>query len=130
MPLRGNISDTVDIERLKASIDAKVVKEFENLCSIKCQKNIRDIILEEDLDRVVIAACSPITHEKTFRNHIAPLNPYLLEMANIREQCSWVHSDIDNATEKAIALTNAALERVKYARPLDTIVRKTKKVQR
>ena len=62
----GNISDTVDIERLKSSIDAKVVKDFENLCSLKCQKNIRDIILEEDLDRAVIAACSPITHEKTF----------------------------------------------------------------
>ncbi len=123
----GNISDTVDIERLKSSIDAKVVKEFENLCSVKCQKNIRDIILEEELDRVVIAACSPITHEKTFRNHVAPLNPYLLEMANIREQCSWVHSDVDKATDKAISLTNAAIERVQYARPLDTIVRKTKK---
>lgn len=123
----GNISDTVDIERLSSSIDAKVVKEFENLCSIKCQKNIRDIILEEELDRAVIAACSPITHEKTFRNHVAPLNPYLLEMANIREQCSWVHSDVDKATDKAISLTNAAIERVKYARPLDTIVRKTKK---
>ncbi len=123
----GNISDTVDIERLKTSIDAKVVKEFENLCSIKCQKNIRDIILEEELDRVVIAACSPITHEKTFRNQVAPLNPYLLEMANIREQCSWVHSDVDKTTDKAISLTNAAIERVKYARPLDTIVRKTKK---
>ncbi|MEN4019015.1 MAG: ferredoxin:CoB-CoM heterodisulfide reductase subunit HdrA [Methanobacterium sp.] len=123
----GNISDTVDIERLSSSIDAKVVKEFENLCSIKCQKNIRDIILEEELDRAVIAACSPITHEKTFRNHVAPLNPYLLEMANIREQCSWVHSDVDKATDKAISLTNAAIERVKYARPLDAIVRKTKK---
>ncbi|WP_414469646.1 ferredoxin:CoB-CoM heterodisulfide reductase subunit HdrA [Methanobacterium sp. ACI-7] len=123
----GNISDTVDIERLKSSIDAKVVKEFENLCSIKCQKNIRDIILEEELDRVVIAACSPITHEKTFRNHVAPLNPYLLEMANIREQCSWVHSDVGKATDKAISLTNAAIERVKYARPLDAIVRKTKR---
>lgn len=123
----GNISDTVDIERLSSSIDAKVVKEFENLCSIKCQKNIRDIILEEELDRAVIAACSPITHEKTFRNHVAPLNPYLLEMANIREQCSWVHSDVDKATDKAISLTNAAIERVKYARPLDTIIRKTKK---
>ena len=123
----GNISDTVDIERLKSSIDAKVVKDFENLCSMKCQKNIRDIILEEDLDRAVIAACSPITHEKTFRNHVAPLNPYLLEMANLREQCSWVHSDSDKATDKAISLTNAAVERVKYARPLDTIVRKTKK---
>ncbi len=123
----GNISHTVDIRRLKSSIDAKVVKEFENLCSIKCQRNIRDVILEEELDRVVIVACSPITHEKTFRNHVAPLNPYLLEMANIREQCSWVHSDMDKATEKAISLTNAAIERVKYARPLDAIVRKTKK---
>ncbi len=123
----GNISDTVDIERLKSSIDAKVVKDFESLCSMKCQKNIRDIILEEELDRVVIAACSPITHEKTFRNHVAPLNPYLLEMANLREQCSWVHNDRDKATDKAISLTNAAVERVKYARPLDTIVRKTRK---
>jgi heterodisulfide reductase subunit A len=123
----GNISDTVDIERLKSSIDAKVVKDFENLCSMKCQKNIRDIILEEDLDRAVIAACSPITHEKTFRNHVAPLNPYLLEMANLREQCSWVHSDCEKATDKAISLTNAAVERVKYAQPLDAIVRKTKK---
>ena len=123
----GNISDTVDIEKLASSIDAKVVKDFENLCSMKCQKNIRDIILEEELDRVVIAACSPITHEKTFRNHIAPLNPYLLEIANIREHCSWVHSDKNKATEKAISLTNAAVERVQYARPLDAIVRKTKK---
>lgn len=123
----GNISDTVDIEKLKNSIDAKVVKEFENLCSVKCQKNIRDIILEENLDRVVIAACSPITHKKTFQNHVAPLNPYLLEMANLREQCSWVHTDSDKATDKAISLTNAAVERVKYAQPLETVVRKIKK---
>lgn len=123
----GNISDTVDIEKLKNSIDAKVVKEFENLCSIKCQKNIRDIILEENLDRVVIAACSPITHKKTFQNHVAPLNPYLLEMANLREQCAWVHTDSDKATDKAITLTNAAVERVQYAQPLETVVRKIKK---
>lgn len=123
----GNISDTVDIQELESSVDAKVVKVFENLCSAKCQNNIRDIIIEEGLDRVVIAACSPITHEKTFRNHVAPLNPYLLEIANIREQCSWVHSDRDTATRKAIALTNAAAERVKYARPLETMVRKTEK---
>jgi heterodisulfide reductase subunit A len=123
----GNISDTVDIEKLKNSIDAKVVKEFENLCSIKCHKTIRDIVLEENLDRVVIAACSPITHKKDFQNQVAPLNPYLLEMANLREQCSWVHSDGDKATDKAIALTNAAVERVKYAQPLETVVRKIKK---
>lgn len=123
----GNISDIVDIKKLKSSIDAKVVKEFDNLCSIKCQNNIRNIILEEGLDRAVIAACSPITHEKTFRNHVSPLNPYLLEIANLREHCSWVHADSNKATEKAISLTNAAVERVKYARPLETIVRKTKK---
>lgn len=124
----GNISDTVDIEKLKSGIEgAKVVKEFENLCSVKCQKNIRDIILEENLDRAVIAACSPITHKKTFQNHVAPLNPYLLEMANLREQCAWVHIDGDKATDKAIALTNAAVERVKYAQPLETVVRKIKK---
>ncbi|GAB4316141.1 MAG: FAD-dependent oxidoreductase [Methanobacteriaceae archaeon] len=123
----GNISDTVDIENFISSVDAKIVKDYENLCSIKCQKNIRDIVLEENLDRVVIAACSPITHETTFRDHVAPLNPYLLEIANIREQCSWVHSNKTSATNKALSLTKAAVERVKYARPLYSIMRKTKK---
>lgn len=123
----GNISDNIDIDRVKSSIDAKVVEEFENLCSVKCQKSIRDIILEKGLDRVVIAACSPITHEKTFRNHVKPLNPYLLEIVNIREQCSWVHSNKSKATDKAISLISAAVERVKYAQTLESVIRKVKK---
>ncbi len=89
----GNISDTIDMEKLLSSVNAEVVEEFENLCSINGRKIIRDNIIQKNLDRVVVAACSPITHEKTFQNYVNPLNPYLLEMANIREQCSWVNPD-------------------------------------
>ena len=123
----GNISDKIDMERLKSSIDATVIEEFENLCSINGRKLIRDNIIQNKLERVVVAACSPITHEKTFQNYMTPLNPYLMEMANLREQCSWVHSDRERATDKAISLVNAAVERVKYSQPLDPVLRKTKK---
>ena len=123
----GNISDTVDMKKLRSSVDAEVVEEFENLCSINGRKIIRDSIIQKKLDRVVVAACSPITHEKTFQKYINPLNPYLLEMANLREQCSWVNPDIDTATEKAISLVNASIEKVKYAQPLDPVLRKTTK---
>ena len=121
----GNISDTIDMERLRSSTNATVVEEFENLCSINGRKLIRGSIIQENLDRIVVAACSPITHEKTFQNYINPLNPYLLEMANIREQCSWVHNDKEKATDKAVSLVNAAIEKVKYSQPLDPAVRKT-----
>jgi heterodisulfide reductase subunit A1 len=123
----GNISDTIDMEKLRSSVNAEVVEEFENLCSINGRKIIRDNIIQKNLDRVVVAACSPITHEKTFQNYVNPLNPYLLEMANIREQCSWVNPDNNTATEKAISLVNAAIEKVKYSQPLDPILRKTPK---
>ena len=123
----GNISDTIDMEKLRSSVNAEVVEEFENLCSINGRKIIRDKIIQKNLDRVVVAACSPITHEKTFQNYVNPLNPYLLEMANIREQCSWVNPDNNTATEKAISLVNAAIEKVKYSQPLDPILRKTPK---
>ena len=121
----GNISDTVNMDKLRSSVDAEVVEEFENLCSINGRKIIRDSIIQKHLDRIVVAACSPITHEKIFQKYINPLNPYLLEMANIREQCSWVNPDIETATQKAISLVNAAIEKVKYAQPLDPILRKT-----
>lgn len=121
----GNISDTVDMDKLRSSVDAEVIEEFENLCSINGRKIIRDSIIQKNLDRVVVAACSPITHEKTFQNYVNPLNPYLLEMANIREQCSWVTPDGTTATEKAISLVNASIEKVKYSQPLNPILRKT-----
>ena len=104
----GNISDTIDIEKIKSSLDVEVMAQFENLCSLNGRKIIRDAILEHHLDRVVIAACSPITHEKTFQDYIKPLNPYLMDMANIREQCSWVHSDSKKATQKAIIYSDMA----------------------
>jgi len=80
-------------------------------------------IKEHDLDRVVVAACSPQLHEPTFRAAAAQagLNPYLCEMANIREHCSWVHRDTEQASAKACQTVVAAVERVKRARALDPI---------
>ena len=121
----GNISDIVDIDKLKNSIDADVIEEFENLCSLNGRKIIRDNIINKGLDRVVIASCSPITHEKTFQDYIQPLNPYLMDMANLREQCSWVHDDIDKATDKAITLVNASIEKVKQSQAVDPILCQT-----
>ncbi|MBI5460372.1 ferredoxin:CoB-CoM heterodisulfide reductase subunit HdrA [Methanobacterium sp.] len=123
----GNISDNVDMEKLRSSLDATVVEEFENLCSINGRKLIRDSIIDKHLDRVVVAACSPVTHEKTFQKYVKPLNPYLMQMANIREQCSWVHSDTGKATAKAISLTAAAVEKAKYSEPITPLLRRTKK---
>jgi heterodisulfide reductase subunit A len=78
-------------------------------------------IHEHKLDSIVVAACSPRMHERTFRRVLqtAGLNPYLCEMANIREHCSWVHGDATAATEKAKALTKAAVLRVEWLEPLD-----------
>ncbi len=123
----GNISDNVDMEKLSSSVDAEVVEEFENLCSINGRKVIRDAIISKNLDRVVVAACSPITHKKTFQNYVKPLNPYLMQMANIREQCSWVHPDENAATDKAISLTTAAIEKAKFSEPINPLLRRTKK---
>lgn len=123
----GNISHTVDMAKLKDSIQADFVGEFENLCSLNCRRHIREEIIDKELDRVVIAACSPITHLKTFQNYADLLNPYMVEMVNIREQCSWVHSDSAKATKKAIELTQSGVEKVKKAQALDKIIRQTEK---
>jgi heterodisulfide reductase subunit A len=79
-------------------------------------------IQEHSLTRVVVASCSPRMHEGTFRGAIkrAGLNPYMLEMANIREQCSWIHEDHASATEKAKALVHAAVQRVKFNESLES----------
>lgn len=123
----GNISDKIDIERLKDSIECDVTEEYVNLCSLEGRKIIRDRIIHDDLDRVVVAACSPISHEKTFQKYIQPLNPYLLDMANIREQCSWVHDKTDASTDKAINLVNASINKVKESNELGTILCKSPK---
>jgi heterodisulfide reductase subunit A len=97
--------------------------DYPYFCSAPGQKILADAIKEHDLTGVVVAACSPQLHEPTFRSAAchAGLNPFLCEMANIREQCSWVHPDQDQATAKACRIVAATVERVKRARPLKPV---------
>ncbi|RBP42746.1 CoB--CoM heterodisulfide reductase iron-sulfur subunit A family protein [Garciella nitratireducens] len=114
----SNIAATVDVERVtKAASEMSGVvyaKNYQYMCSEVGQKLIKDAIKEQNLDRVVIASCSPRIHESTFRKVVknAGLNPYLIEIANIREQCSWVHKNKEEATRKAIDLVRAAVAKV------------------
>lgn len=120
----GNISDTVDVTRVKEKVSAldqiKIAETYEYLCSNPGQESIKNAIKEKQLERVVVASCSPRMHLDTFRQVMrsAGLNPYLLEMVNIREHCSWVHDDKESATNKAIALIHAAVQRAQYLEPL------------
>jgi heterodisulfide reductase subunit A len=122
-----NIARTVQVQRVvdfAENIPGAVVSaDYPYLCSAPGQKMVIDAIEEHGLDRVVVAACSPQLHEPTFRAAAAQagLNPYLCEMANIREHCSWVHRDPEPASVKACQTVAAAVERVKRARPLDPI---------
>ena len=117
----GNISEKIDLEKLKASLNVEIIEEFENMCSLNGRKIIRDAIFDKQLDRVVIAACSPISHEKTFQDYVKPLNEYYMDMANLREQCSWVHDDREKATAKAINIVNASIEKLKEAHAVNPI---------
>ncbi|MFH1151491.1 MAG: CoB--CoM heterodisulfide reductase iron-sulfur subunit A family protein [Actinomycetota bacterium] len=97
-----------------------VAREYRYMCSDPGQGLIKSDIEELGLDRVVVAACSPRMHEPTFRACLAEagLNPYLLEVCNIREQCSWVHAETGSATEKALSLLRAAVRKVRLHREL------------
>ncbi|ADB58120.1 CoB--CoM heterodisulfide reductase iron-sulfur subunit A family protein [Archaeoglobus profundus] len=121
-----NIAGVLDIDELvefaKSLDDVVIVRDYRFMCSNPGQELIRRDIKEYNLDRVVIAACSPNLHERTFRKVLseAGLNPFFLQIANIREQCSWVHSDDSvKATEKAKRIIKSAVERVKRHRPLE-----------
>jgi heterodisulfide reductase subunit A2 len=120
-----NIAKVVDCEDVvrTASEQPGVVcaKTYKYMCSNPGQEMIVADIKEQGLDRVVVAACSPRMHEPTFRKALqtAGINPYFLEMANIREQCSWVHDDPRVATEKARALAMGATRRVANHQPLE-----------
>jgi heterodisulfide reductase subunit A-like polyferredoxin len=120
-----NIAKTVDCRKVAQTAagmnDVVISKDIGYACSEPGQQQIKDDILEHNLDRVVVASCSPRLHEPTFRQMIqsAGLNPYLLEMANLREQCSWVHMDAPAAaTSKAIDLVKMAVSRVRLLQPL------------
>ena len=99
-----------------------VTRDYEFMCSSLGQDMIKDDVQGQGLDRVVVACCTPRMHEPTFQRAVgeAGLNPYYFEQANIREQCSWVHSDRQEATEKAKALVGAAISRVRHHQALST----------
>jgi len=121
----SNIAGIVDVEevvRFAQGLDSVVVaRDYKFMCSQPGQELIKNDIKELGLNRVVVASCSPTMHEPTFRRacHEAGINPYLFEMANIREHCSWVTEDKRLATEKAKALVSAAVRRVYYHQPLE-----------
>lgn len=111
----SNIAATVDIDKVieeaKKMPGVVHAKDYQYMCSEVGQNLIKNAIKEQKLDRVVVASCSPRMHEATFRKaaKAAGLNPYLLEVANIREHCSWIHKEKEIATPKAIALVRAAV---------------------
>lgn len=120
----SNIAATVDVEKVAEALGQEpgVVfsANYQYMCSQAGQELIQDAIREHRLTGVVICSCSPRMHENTFRKTVekAGLNPYMLEIANIREQCSWIHKDKLTATEKAVILGRAAIAKVQLNTPL------------
>jgi heterodisulfide reductase subunit A len=120
-----NIANVVDCDAVAEAAGSlhgvAVSRSYKYMCSNPGQEMIAQDIREEGLDRVVVAACSPRMHEPTFRRaaEMAGLNPYLVQMANIREQCSWVHEAGESATDKANDLVRAAVYRVTQHEPLE-----------
>ena len=120
-----NIGGVVDVPSVAeyARTLPDVVYAEDNLytCSSDTQEQIRQLIEEHDLNRVIVASCTPRTHEPLFRDTVrqAGLNPYLFEMANIRDQCSWVHmQDHEGATEKSLDLVRMAVAKARLLEPL------------
>ena len=120
-----NIAGTVDVkavvEGAKRLPSVIVAKDYVYTCSDPGQEMIKEDIKQHKLDRIVIVACSPKMHEETFRKTVqqAGLNPYLLEMVNLREQCSWCHSEErEKATEKAKTLVRMGVSRATFLEPL------------
>ena len=120
----SNIAATVDVKKvaevLKAEPGVVISENYQYMCSENGQALIRNAIKEHGLTGIVVCSCSPRMHEATFRKtaESAGLNPYMVEIANIREQCSWIHKDIEEATEKAIILGRSAIAKLKLNAPL------------
>jgi heterodisulfide reductase subunit A2 len=120
-----NIAATVDVSsvvEMAAELPGVVIaRQHKYTCSEPGQEMIQEDIRELDLERVVVASCTPRMHEPTFQRALvgAGLNPYFFEMANIREHVSWVIKDKEKATEKAKRLVRSAVARVAYHAPLE-----------
>ncbi|HRQ21934.1 MAG TPA: FAD-dependent oxidoreductase, partial [Anaerolineales bacterium] len=126
----SNIAGVVDVEDVAKWAAEKlghqgviIARDYKFMCSSLGQELIEKDIKELGLTRVVVAACSPHLHEKTFRiaAQNAGLNPYLVELASIREQVSWVHTDKAVATAKSKAVVSGAVSRVIENAPLEEI---------
>ena len=120
----SNIAGTVDVkqvaEMLKNEPGVVFSTDYQYMCSESGQNLIKDAIREHGLTGVVVCSCSPRMHENTFRKAAASvgLNPYMVEIANVREQCSWIHKDMPVATAKAVILGRAAIAKVHLNAPL------------
>ncbi len=120
----SNIAGTVDVnavsEALKNEPGVVYSINYQYMCSQAGQNMLKDAIRDYKLTGIVVCSCSPRMHEATFRKaaESAGINPYMVEVANIREQCSWIHKDMASGTEKAIILGKAAIAKVKLNAPL------------
>ncbi len=119
-----NIAATVDVktvaEYAQQMDGVALARDYTYMCSDPGQDLIKQDIAEHGLNRIVVASCSILMHEPTFRRACAEagLNPFFFQMANIREQCAWVIDDREQATQKAISMVHAAVQRVRHHRPL------------
>ncbi len=118
--IAGKVNVAEVIEFASKLDNVAVAKDYKFMCSDPGQELIKQSIKENNLNRVVVASCSPLMHEPTFRGVTAEggLNPFYFQMSNIREHCSWVTEDPEKATKKAKALISAAVRRVALHDPL------------
>jgi len=119
-----NIASTVDVEAVAAFASGLegvcIARDYTYMCSDPGQDLIKQDINDFGLNRIVVASCSPLMHEPTFRRACQEggLNPFFFQMANIREHCSWVIEDRQEATHKAKSMVSAAVHRVRHHLPL------------
>lgn len=113
----SNIAATVDVKKVAemALLEPGVVhaEDYPYMCSEAGQAKIAEAIKEKNLTGIVVCSCSPRMHEATFRKAAerAGLNPYMVEIANIREHCSWIHKDMEEATKKQLFLQEQPLQK-------------------
>jgi heterodisulfide reductase subunit A len=125
-----NIASMVDVSAVSDKIaklpNVIVSRNYKYMCSDPGQELIQKDIAEHKLNRIVVAACSPLLHEPTFRKAVskAGLSPFMFHMVNVREHNAWVHENRADATQKALELSRAGVRRVSFHKPLDV-----KKVQ-
>jgi heterodisulfide reductase subunit A len=122
-----NIAGTVDVRKVARELSQQPgvahAEDYVYMCSDPGQNLIAQAIKDKGLDSIVVACCSPTLHETTFRNASkrAGLNAFRCEIANIREQCSWVHKDMSKATPKAAQIIKSAVKRVQKNEQLEPI---------